>query len=482
MENWLRRVFRRKGAGSRRSLIRGAFTGLLGFALILGGGATSASGAPSATSPHSAAGAGLGIQPMASSSSGPSYKISWAYLDFEREYHWRLEKTGQVDEVTLGQGSATADLDYTVSAIPDGYSDLNRLIRVRGEFQNNLIPKTIHPKARATVGGEVIECTTRIIGDRGSLVGPNSGRQLRADCPISSHNNSDDISVTAWVDWGRIGVPDGSSRDSASDDIEDNMIDERYKSVEVVDNKTEPGQEYSLGTAQWNSSGDAEVFEYSVEKTDLDTGACTSIENQAEIKGLDKVANNEIQICPDAELTIESTTNASYDLEYGWDLAKSGNLKEIELSGDSAVAHLDYAVTATPDGSAKINPEVSGQIKVHNPNSRGAKHLTIESTLQIDGDTEYCEVTYHDGGPAHNVSAGPGSTAVFNYTCDLDGPVPDNATAMAKVIWNQDRDGTGETETTSNVNFRLNNEVDRLAQIYDDKTSSEGPFYLGTAD
>lgn len=416
------------------------------------------------------------------SGSGPSYEINWSTERYERTYAWRLEKTGHVDELTLGQNAATADLEYSVSAIPDGYSDANRVMTTRATFDNNLVPKTIRPQAYMWVGDVGITCSSEVMLGASSFVGPNGTRQIRSTCEIPDHLDSDDISVSAWVEWGSFLLPDGRAGDTNADDFTAYPDEEKHKSIEVVDNKTEPGQEHTLGTAQWNSSGTPVVFDYTVEKTGLDMGHCTSIDNEARIKGLPVTATSELQVCPDAELTIERTINATFDREYGWGLSKSGSVDEIVTDDDAAAANLDYVVTAIPNGYVDGNVEVNGRISVHNPNTRGAKRVTVGSTLDLDGTTEYCDITYHDGSSPHNVHVGFGGTAVFNYTCDLGDSVPANATHTANVIWDEGSEDEGETSATSDVTFHLDETENEQVQVYDDKTVQGEQNFIGSAN
>ncbi len=222
---------------------------------------------------------------------------------YVRVYDWEFVKTGTVGEITVGEDSASAAVDYTVTATPKDYRDdyhvLTGTITVTNE--------TVEPRqvVVADVPAIGVDATCNIFNSAGaptdtlSLAGSES---VTLDYVCSFDGTPADGTNTATVSWGT---------DNSASVTEDVVFIERtasFKDITVVDDQGNPDGPYvELGTASWNSDRLLYVFDYTVTHENMPIGECTTVTNTAMIAEMERTTTATVEICPEAAVTPEPT-------------------------------------------------------------------------------------------------------------------------------------------------------------------------------
>lgn len=214
---------------------------------------------------------------------------------YVRVHDWTLEKSGAVDEITVTDDTASADVDYTVTAIPDGFTDsyhvLSGEITVTNEFVE---PVSVAVTDTPSVG---IDATCRVVTATGALaddvqlVGEAS---VVLDYRCSFSEIPSDGSNTATATWNGGEV-------SATADVAFTERSTNFETVTIVDDQGDPGSGHvELGQATWGNDGLWTVFTYTLTEDDLPVGECTSVTNTAWIAERELPTEATVEICPEA--------------------------------------------------------------------------------------------------------------------------------------------------------------------------------------
>lgn len=382
---------------------------------------------------------------------------SSARAQFGTTHHWHIAKS--VDDVSKhADASGRATFEFTVEAIPDGATgpvwELSGQIAVKNASAGTL---TAIITTSVDVGGGA---TCAVSGGVDAVFAAGATRSFDYACTFTSQpaqNGTRTVSVT----W------DGGTTLSTTAPVDFALV-QTDRTVDVIDDKTDPANPVTLGTATWNAAGTPIVFPYSL--TLEASAGCVDFTSAAWLgmTGPSPTAEQIVELCGN-DMTVSSNAAASFDRTYHWDLDKGvdSNSKDADASGE---ANFDYTVEATPDGSTDSAWALSGEIEVSNA-STGALTASVTSGLDVGGGAA-CSV---DGGV--NAVFTAGQTRTFDLECTFTSEPAYNGTRTVTVAW-----GGGTTiSTTAPVTFTVDGETDRTVEVRDDKTDPANPVTLGQA-
>ncbi|MCO1339087.1 hypothetical protein BJH93_09325 [Kocuria polaris] len=174
-------------------------------------------------------------------------------------------------------------------------------------------------------------------------------------------------------------------------------------------------------------------------------------------------------------LTVEKSIDASYQVDYTWDIEKSVDQTLIEQAGTTA--DFTYLVSVSEGERTASDFVASGSITVDNPNA-GAVVATVEDVL---GDGTVCVVDAVDvsGADGLQVEFGAGET-VLDYECEIGAePESDSGSNTVTLTWSNadypqeqshvdDPKNAGEASATDSVDFTWTvNETDKTVTVED---------------
>jgi hypothetical protein len=144
---------------------------------------------------------------------------------------------------------------------------------------------------------------------------------------------------------------------------------------------------------------------------------------------------------PAAAPTIDKTASQNANTEYSWTINKAVDHSELDLTPPTSSATFNYTVTVTHDGGTVSYSDVTGDIKVTNPNNAD---ITLESISDQLSDGTNC--TVDESGDSSLVIPATGDVS-FPYSCGLSAPPTDapNTTNTATMSWS--------TQTLSDNSF-----------------------------
>jgi len=388
---------------------------------------------------------------------------------YHRTYDWLLSKV-VVGESTKEAGpDGTATFDYEVTATGGKATDSRWAMSGAIKVENpNSWPVTLTAVTdRVDVGGGA-SCVVTEGADL--VVAANGERTFDYSCSFTTRPSYDGTN-TATVTWDgtRHVSPTTSASGTAAVEAEKWERAEQDKTITVVDDKTDPANPVTLGTATWAGEGVSKVFTYTGPALAGTRGDCVDHTNTAWIDELPTVrASAKATVCAPADITVAKDVDATYDTTYSWDITKVVDSSRAEVE-PGATARFDYTVVAEPAGSQDSNWEMSGTITVTNPNTY--KAVTVRLTDEYDG-----------GGTCSpelaTVEVPAESNTLVRYSCDFGTSRPEySGTNKVTATW----EGKS-TEATAEVDFRQVGKVDYEVDVLDDLTDPDGtPERLGTA-
>ncbi|WP_130448862.1 SpaA isopeptide-forming pilin-related protein [Zhihengliuella halotolerans] len=216
-----------------------------------------------------------------------------ADASFDRLYLWEIAKEVDRSKVTVAHDGAAPEFEYLVSATPGGVEDSGWMLS--GEITvmnpNSEEQGPIEATVADVPGVEGIESCV-IEGGGDVVIDPGATVTLAYECLIEGQPEYEGENVVE-VAW------DGGSV-TASTAVVFELDAETDKSVEVVDDQTDPGAEpVVLGSADWNAEGESTEFEY-VLTHDAKAGQCASFTNTAMIVETGADAQAEVEACREA--------------------------------------------------------------------------------------------------------------------------------------------------------------------------------------
>ena len=210
---------------------------------------------------------------------------------FARDDLWTIAKGVDRTTATAADGTVVT-FGYTVTASPNGFAD-------SGSALGGTVTVT-NPNSWEAVAAD-IGVTTDIGGGASCTVTDGTARSVPAGgsvvlpytCSFTEVPSlTGTVTATAVWDSNAASTPTGIAGASAAATLE--MASESHTTVTVVDDKTDPKNPVTLGTATW-SDGPA-VFTYSIDKTAAGT-TCTTYTNVAQLVETDQSASQDVSVC-----------------------------------------------------------------------------------------------------------------------------------------------------------------------------------------
>lgn len=223
---------------------------------------------------------------------------------FVRIHDWDLAKTGEVDEITVGDGAASAAVDYTVTATPGDYRDDNYLLRGEITVTNQYVEPLggVVVTDEADVGATASCTVVPQDSDLAEDFDPEEGITIPAEETVIYDYLCDldgtptDGENTATASWFS-----GDEQVSATEAVVFEEREANFDSVTVVDDQTTPNDGWAdLGTADWNADGTPAEFTYTLTHEGLTVGECTTFTNTARINDTEQTTSADVEICPEA--------------------------------------------------------------------------------------------------------------------------------------------------------------------------------------
>ncbi|MCU1595926.1 MAG: hypothetical protein JWO12_3318, partial [Frankiales bacterium] len=210
---------------------------------------------------------------------------------FDRTYLWAVDKS--VDQTTAtADAGAKVTYNYTVTATPSGLSDGGYALggSVTVTNPNDWEDVTADVTVSTDLGGGAV-CT--VTDGAGRSVSAGGQLVLAYSCTFTSAPATSG-NVTAGVTWNA-GVASTSVGSAEAVTPTTLLLDgETNKTVTVTDDKTDPKNPVTLGTATFGT--DPTVFTYAVTKTAGKSG-CTTYTNTAALVEPEQTASQDVQLC-----------------------------------------------------------------------------------------------------------------------------------------------------------------------------------------
>ncbi|HEX6486990.1 MAG TPA: LPXTG cell wall anchor domain-containing protein [Nocardioidaceae bacterium] len=387
---------------------------------------------------------------------------------YHRTYAWSLTKEVVGPSTKEAGPDGTATFDYEVVATGGKATDSNWAMSGAITVENpNAWPVTLTDVTdRVDVGGGATCVVTK---GADLVVAARGERTFDYSCSFATQPSYDGTN-TATVSWdGTQHVsPSTSASGTAAVEAEKWERADYDKTITVIDDKTDPANPVTLGTATWAGEGVSKVFPYTGPALAGTRGECVDYTNTAWIEELPTVeASATATVCAAADITVAKDVDATYDTTYSWNITKDVDSSRAEVE-PGATGRFDYTVVAEPAGSQDTNWAMSGTITVTNPNTY--KDVTVELTDEYDGGGVCTPELATVEVPAE-------SSTLVRYTCHFESRPEYSGTNKVTATW----EGRS-TEATAEVDFRQVGKVDYEVDVYDDLTVPDGtPEWLGRA-
>src|SRR5262245_48546551 len=325
---------------------------------------------------------------------------------FENAFSWTIDKS--VDNKII-KTSTTGTFNYTVTVTHDSGT-------AEGWQVNGTITITNpNPIGDDITGATVTDAvdnggTCTVTGGSGVAVPAGGSVTLNYNCTYPSAPSPSSGTNTATVTWPdqTWGLPAGSTTATATFNfgaVTPGLLNE---CVDVSDTYPAPGA--VLGKV---CVGDPNPTTFTYSRiVSSDPGTCTTVTNTATFTTNDTGTTGSdtasAMVCVGADLTVEKTATPSFKRTYNWDISKSVDKTEIDNSGGPAT--FNYTVKVDETGFTDSYWQVTGTIKVTNPNSwEDITGVTVTDAVDNGGT---CTVT---GGTGVTVPAGDSIT--LDYKC-----------------------------------------------------------------
>ncbi len=340
---------------------------------------------------------------------------------FTRTYAWGITKGVDKPEIDIAQGGS-ATFNYNVNVTHDSGTD--------SAWQVSGTITVSNPNSGEAITADV----TDAVGDGGTCVVtggtgvsiPKSGSvTLNYTCTYASAPSPSSGTNTATATWDKAAyfTPDGSAKGTHTFNFGPVSPTIVNGSVTVTD--TLGG---SLGTVTYTDSS-PKTFTYSHTFTGDPAGTCTTHDNTAKIVETNQSDGKTVTVCVGADLTVAKTATPSFTRTFKWGITKGVDKPEIDIpQGGSAT--FNYTVDVTHDNGTDSAWQVSGTIKVTNPNGWEAITANVTDAVDNSGD---CVVT---GGTGVSIPAA--GSVNLNYTCTYaSAPSPSDGTNTATATWDK---------------------------------------------
>lgn len=385
---------------------------------------------------------------------------------YDRTYHWKIAKAADETSVEIRDGQSH-DFHYTVDVTKDGYVD-------SGWEAHGTI--TVHNPNTYADGGIVADVTDELSGVTGGVctvvggtdvqLAPGATEELDYACTFQAEPAAYTGTNTATASWTDPDDEDATATGTAPLTLQ--VDDEIDKSVDVVDDKTEPGASHPLGTSTWDAGPFS--YTYTVTKSGV-AGTCTTYDNTATIVQTAQPADESVELCVVKTPAAAAAFTGDFDRSYAWAITKEADQTQLQAGVDGK-ANAHYVVAAIPGAATDSGWAAAGSVHVTNPNDFKDVSAGVSVTLDVDAPAT-CVAT---GSP---VTVPAGQSVDVPITCTFPDSGYGDGTATVSIAW-----AAGSPVVTQvPVAFVLDTETNRTVTVTDDKAGTVGaPATLGTAD
>ncbi|WGY02688.1 sortase [Nocardioides sp. QY071] len=385
---------------------------------------------------------------------------------YDRTYHWKIAKAADETSVEIRDGQSH-DFHYTVDVTKDGYAD-------SGWEAHGTI--TVHNPNAYADGAIVADVTDDLSGVTGGVctvtggtdveLAPGATEELGYACTFGAEPAAYTGTNTATASWTDPDDEDATATGTAPLTLQ--VDDEIDKSIDVVDDKTEPGASHPLGTSTWDAGPFS--YTYTVTKSGV-AGTCTTYDNTATIVQAEQSADESVELCVVRTPAAAAAFAGDFDRSYAWAITKEADQTQLQAGVDGK-ANAHYVVAAIPGAATDSGWTASGSVQVTNPNDFKDVSAGVSVTLDVDAPAT-CVAT---GSP---VTVPAGQTVAVPITCTFPDSGYADGTATVSIAW-----AAGSPVVTQvPVAFVLDTETNRTVTVTDDKAGTVGaPATLGTAD
>lgn len=362
-----------------------------------------------------------------------------AFPSFTRTYTWTIAKSVDQTKQTIPAGG-TATFNYTVEVTHDNGTDSNWMVTgmITVNNPNGFDVSGVNVTDDGVNNGGSCSATN----GSGLTVPANGSVDVSYSCTYSSAPSPSNGTNTATATWDgtKYNTPDSSASGSADFDFSTATPTVVNGTITVVDDKTNPGNPVTLGTASYTQANPID-FTYSLDLKGVG-GTCTDYTNTATIKETNQTASQKVTVCAALDLTVAKDATPSFTRTYKWSIAKSVDKTLLDPGGTAT-----YTVTVTETGFMDSAWQVNGTITITNPNDFESVTLTGVTDAVDNGGS--CMVS---GNTTAVIAAS--SNVALTYTCTYSSaPTPSSGTNTATASWDKTAASTPDASAQGTHTF-----------------------------
>jgi hypothetical protein len=398
--------------------------------------------------------------------------------DFGRTYAWDIDKEVDKTRVEVDQATGEAKFDYTVQvrALPSsdsGWAMSGTVTVTNPNAYDGGAIRLTGGSLSSTLGGGV-DCTfDEAVVD--TVVPAGGSVEVAFTCTFTSAPS--DGEVTAEFTWDPAGPATEASK-SGTTTASFTIGSETNKTVDVVDDKTNPDSPVALEKGLVWSPGLVKDYTYSLTHQGV-AGECVDFTNTAVVDtpaGPDPSDDTTVAVCVEKPIAVAVAAAGDFGRTYGWDIEKLVDKTRVEVDQATGEAVFDYTVRVKADGKTDAGWSMAGTVTVSNPNAYEAGAITLtggslSSTLGGGADCTF------DKSVAGLVVPAGGSVEVA-FTCTFTS-APSDGEVTAEFTWDPAGPATEASKSgTTTASFTIGSETNKSVDVVDDKTNPDSPVTL----
>lgn len=355
------------------------------------------------------------------SDEGPFYTD--AQGDVKVGYTVAVEPTRHADEKWTGSGSVTV-------TNPNGFADVVATVSVSDDLGGGSVCTVAGPDADPATPG------VQILVPKGA----SATRGYTCTYPTQPAYAGTATAVITW-DKAPIGSASGTATATQAVTEAEWVVAPKNDTITVADSELPEPWVVNLADGRVEKT-------YDLTWTIGEAGTCKEFPNVATLTGddgLTKSADETIEACRGANLTVDKVAVSSFDRSYLWDIVKTPKGDgPFAADPETGKVTVGYDVTLTPSGHTDSGWIMTGKITVSNPNQWQDIPATITDEVSL-GAGATCTVTGvtddRSAADADPEKAGyqavipKGATVEFDYVCSFTQAPNYSGSNLGKVEW-----------------------------------------------
>ncbi len=365
----------------------------------------------------------------------------------ERTYGWDISK--EAGTPLLDENTNEATIPYRVIVTPENYTDdawvMTGSVTVRNPNDFTSVTATI-TDAVSNGGWSSQDPQCVVSGGVDAVFEPGDERTFDYSCQYDAQPSYSGLN-TATASWTQ-GQETLTATGMATFDDDDWGITPFQDHVDITDQLTIGGissDRETLGNMTWGQGQQTFSYNKTIPVAD---GTCVTVDNTATLTQTSQQASASMQVCNQADLTVQKNVILDLSRTFGWDITK--NIEKITGPDETGAAQIDYAVLVEEVAAQDSSWDIYGYVTVANPNNYTDVTAAITDTIDLPGVT--CEVVGGING-GNSVSVPAQGEATLPYLCDTGGEqlTQYNGVNTATATWthgSDERSATGAAEFT----------------------------------